>query len=558
MNMTTIVVFFPLIIFIVYYALKKLKILKTKRISLGFQSTIIAGVIASILLIALYKVDFILRVLTSPGGTDRVSRTTSEIIGGVNLWGTFSWILIFAIFGALYLLYELFKENKKELLVIELFTIVSLVILLLIRIDNISRLISFGMILIIIVVVYLAHYFYSKDKEFIDKSKVIYLVPFILFLLSGYLSKTAARFVFVFAPFVTLMAGYFLVSAGKELYKRKHLKLLSILIVIVIIAIFYVNADTSATQAKNTGSHLPGQWESSMLWLRDNTPEGSVVSHWWDYGYWTQAVGERPSTEDGGKGGSYWIYTLARYGMVAFEEDGPLTYFKSHNVDYVLYSWEEIGKYHAFSYLSSHKGPPGEYDRESTIGIFLLAQEKEVRNGTLYAYQGGWTFDQDIVIDNLVLPENRAGVGAILMTLDENRTLNNAPEAIIVYNDKQYNEKINCVYINGEKQTFDTNSSLDACIVFVDRYPNQQQKIDQGGIIFLSNKVYPGLFARLYILNEEVEGFEQVYSDNTPFAIFKSRVIGPIRIWKINYPEDVKVDQSFLEIPEDFLDWYGY
>ncbi|UCD03898.1 MAG: glycosyltransferase family 39 protein [Candidatus Woesearchaeota archaeon] len=556
------IVWFPVLILLMHYLIiKKFKI-KIKKVPSALVSTILAALVSlvgGIMVLGPALFAGLVRRIFSPGGAERVSRTTSEIIGGVNLWGTFSWVLIFGILGALYLLYSSFKESKKHLILLEIVTFISLYILLVPKISNQVRLLAFVIPTGILVIMYVYSYYKRGDKsKFITESKIAYLLPLIIFLVASYLSKTAARFVFVFAPFIALMAGYFLVSATKELYIRKNLRLLSILVIIVIVGIFYVNASTSASQAKNTGSHLPGQWESSMLWLRDNTPVDSVVSHWWDYGYWTQAVAERPSTEDGGKGHSYWIYTLARYGMVAFEEDDPLTYFKSHNVSYLLYSWEEIGKYHAFSYLASHKGPPGAYDRESVIGTFLLSQEKEVRNGTLYVYQGGWTFDQDIVLDNLVLPENKAGIGAFLITLDKNKTLIKAPEAAIVYNDKQFNEEVNCVYINGQKQIFDTNSSLDGCIVFIDLYLNQQEKVEQGAVLFLSNKVYPGLLARLYILNEEVEGFEEVYSDDVPFSIFRNRVIGPIKIWKISYPEDVKVDQSFLEIPEDFEEWYGY
>lgn len=558
---TIIVIFFPLLVFIVYFGLKKIKILCSKKISLSIFSIVISSILSVIGFFMVFNMNEVIRILTNPGGASRVSRTTSEIIGSSNLWGEFSWILIFAIFGGMYLLYECFKDSKKQLIIIECFAIISLTLLAFVKITGVLRIVNFSIVFGVIVLLYLyAYYKKEKNSKFVIESKIIYLLPLIVFMVTEYLSKTAARFVFIFAPFVCLMAGYFLVSAGKEIYSRKNLRLVSILVLIIIFGIFFSNANVSAKQAKQTGSNLMGQWESSMIWLRDNTPIGSTVSHWWDYGYWTQAVAERPSTQDGGKpGGSFFIYNLARYGMLAYDDMDALSYFKTNEVNYVLYSSEEIGKYHAFSYLASHTGPPGDYDRESVIGTFILYQQKEVRNGTLNTYTGGWAFDQDIVIDNLVLPENKAGVGAILATFDDNGKLLDAPEVIIVYNNKQFNKKLDCIYIGGEKQTWESNNSLDACIVFIDYYPNDQQRIADGGIVFLSSKVYPALFPRLYIMNEKIDGFEEVYTDNVPFAIYKNRIIGPIRIWNIDYPDYIKSEpERFHKEPEDFYEWYGY
>ena len=39
-------------------------------------------------------------------------------------------------------------------------------------------------------------------------------------------------------------------------------------------------------------------WRESLEWIKDNTPERSVISSWWDYGYWIQTIAERPSLVD--------------------------------------------------------------------------------------------------------------------------------------------------------------------------------------------------------------------------------------------------------------------
>jgi len=37
-----------------------------------------------------------------------------------------------------------------------------------------------------------------------------------------------------------------------------------------------------------------------MSWVRENTNPGEVFVHWWDYGYWVEYLGERPTLADGG------------------------------------------------------------------------------------------------------------------------------------------------------------------------------------------------------------------------------------------------------------------
>ena len=39
-------------------------------------------------------------------------------------------------------------------------------------------------------------------------------------------------------------------------------------------------------------------WNDSLKWIKNNTPENSVVASWWDYGYWIQTKSERATLVD--------------------------------------------------------------------------------------------------------------------------------------------------------------------------------------------------------------------------------------------------------------------
>ena len=61
------------------------------------------------------------------------------------------------------------------------------------------------------------------------------------------------------------------------------------------------------------------------------------------------------------------------------------------------------------------------------------------------------------------------------------------------------------------------------------------------------------LFAELYLYNKDSENFKVDYTDEDqiPLAIFNGRLIGPTKIWQINYPKNLKVPEHFYirELP---------
>jgi len=51
----------------------------------------------------------------------------------------------------------------------------------------------------------------------------------------------------------------------------------------------------------NSGTHLnisTNDWPDAMQWLRENTPEDTVIAAWWDYGYWISTLAERKTLAD--------------------------------------------------------------------------------------------------------------------------------------------------------------------------------------------------------------------------------------------------------------------
>ena len=124
-----------------------------------------------------------------------------------------------------------------------------------------------------------------------------------------------------------------------------------------------------------------------MKWVRENTNEGDVFAHWWDYGYWVQYLGQRPTISDGGHFQGFKDHFVGRYLLTTPKPETALSLMKSNNVSYLLIDPTDLGKYGAYSKIGSdEKG----IDRFSQIPIMIFNKETN-------SYRGGAFVDEDII-----------------------------------------------------------------------------------------------------------------------------------------------------------------
>ena len=229
-----------------------------------------------------------------------------------------------------------------------------------------------------------------------------------------------------------------------------------------------------------------------------------------------------------------------------------LEFLKTHKVNYILAVEEDIGKYPAYASIGADEN----YDRYSYISLFNLdlSQTKETRDETLYVFRGGMSLDQDIIYNNQVLPAWSAGIGGIILPVKNMKNENNTivadfgqPIAIIVYNNQQFNLPLECIYFDGEEYDFE-NAVVKGCLRIIPSIEQDGKTNVFGGAYYLSEKVRNTLFGQLYMLdNTKWEGFSLAYTDNMPLAIYQGRTIGPVKIWKVDYPSYVQEKPEYLE-----------
>lgn len=144
---------------------------------------------------------------------------------------------------------------------------------------------------------YVLPYLQASSEHIRDVSKLK------SFFAVGSLYKTIMLMIKVFFGFFYLA---FFWTYLTESLKRRYVKL-GICLGLVLL-VFLQQFSTSYLFSRGLTSSMHDDWLQGLLYLRYKTPEDSVIFTWWDYGYWIQYVGNRPSVTDGENAlGSYNI-----------------------------------------------------------------------------------------------------------------------------------------------------------------------------------------------------------------------------------------------------------
>ncbi len=407
---------------------------------------------------------------------------------------------------------------------------------------------------------------YYKDQQNLeqimswDKKYVFVLIWFVIMVVAA---RGANRLFFIFAPISAVVASYFTVWLTQTSLKIKNQSYRYIAIGAIALLLLSPLAspfqgviphfhETSLNQASFTGPGYSAQWQNTGAWARENLPENAVFGHWWDYGYWVQNGFGAATILDGANSIKYWNYLMGRHVLTGQTQEEALEFLKVHQGTHFLIVSDEIPKYGAYSSIGSDQN----YDRYSWITSFHMdpGQTTETRDGTLLTFTGSYALDDDFTWEGKVFPRQQAGIGGILLpitTFGEGEQANIAfgqPTAALFYNGQRVDVPLECVYYQGEMMWFE-EEGLGGCLRIMPVL-NGDGSLNNplGSGLYVSEEGVNALWTNLYIFEQnnpryDTSAFISVYNDDqTPLAIYQGRIIGPHKIWEINYPEGFTVD----------------
>jgi asparagine N-glycosylation enzyme membrane subunit Stt3 len=426
---------------------------------------------------------------------------------------------------------------------------------------------------------------YSKagDSSF-EKIRFEYIFLFSLFILTLFTARGAVRLIMVLGPIATIFVS-FLIMESFNWFRRQKDETMKLIVGVIVILILIAGLYTFTTYYGIVKSQAYGfvpssynlQWQNSMEWVRENTSEDAVFGHWWDYGYWVQSIGNRATVLDGGNAIAYWNYLMGRLVLTGDNQADALEFLYNHNTTHFLIDSTDIGKYTAFSSIGSNE----EYDRYSWFGTFIQDERQtlETKNKTLLVYSGGTNLDEDLIIteegQEILLPKGAAGIGAIILPFEisEEGESYGQPQAIIVYQGIQHKVDLRYLYIRDSFVDFE--SGIDAA-AFVMPMLEQQNggvaKNDQGAAMYISPRLFRGMLAQIYLLNDPLEKFSNFNLAHTesamvvnslrsqgmelPEFIYFQGIQGPIKIWEVEYTGKEEIKEEYLDKDyTKYIDW---
>lgn len=415
---------------------------------------------------------------------------------------------------------------------------------------------------------------YFKDKIEIKSENVIIMLLVFFMSLAG---VSALRLLFILAPIVCFAGVHTVIKIYQYSKKAKdelikiilYAVLIGLLILLVFTSVNYIR--TIKAQSEQIGSSANIQWQYSMKWVRENTQPNEIFVHWWDYGYWVQYMGERPTVTDGGHGNLYWDHLIGRYLLTTPNPNTALSFMKSQNVSYLLIDPTDIGKYSAYSSIGSDEETK---DRFSFIPTMVSnpSQVQETKNGTIRIYNGGYGLDEDLVYEDngkkIFIPVENSGIGGIILEKENGKF--QQPLAAYITNGNQINLPVRYLYYNYTLYDFKngTNSAVYV-IPQISQVNNGIQLDEEGALIYFSPRVVDSLVAQLYLMNDPkglYEGVELVHSEPDPLETYLetysgmrlneffyfSGLRGPLKIWEVNPSENIITLEEFSAISGEY------
>jgi len=408
-----------------------------------------------------------------------------------------------------------------------------------------------------------------KEKMRFSPEQLIILSWTVFMLIS---TRGAVRLFFVLTPFTCFSAGY-LISNLFKYYKKNKEELSKMILVLLIIgtliaSIFSFNNFLSASlvQAQSTGPSANYQWQKAMSWVRGNTLEDSIFLHWWDYGYWVEYLGERATLADGGHfQGTFRTHMIGRYILTNQNPDLALSFMKSNNVSHLLIDSTDLGKYGAYSKIGSDE--TGE-DRFASIPVIGLTSKDSGENSTRFVYQNAFPLYEDITVqtsegEKLLSKENTYFLGVVLEVGSDNSLVQ--PKAFFYQNNQQIIAPIRYAYLDGELMDFGGGIEGVAYVLkSIENDGGGGAQLDEfGALIYLSPKVFDSLFVQLYLMDDPFNKYpsiELAHSEEDSlieflkaqganignFVYYAGDFRGPIKIWNVDYPDDILEKEEFL------------
>ena len=289
----------------------------------------------------------------------------------------------------------------------------------------------------------------------------------------------------------------------------------------------------AVTSAKFRCNRIADYWLDSMVWINKNLDPSDRVTSWWDYGHWTNYLGDRKSVIGNAQASTGMIGRVAHDYIIGSTQDlaDSMNYFDSR---YALFDMELIGgstfggKYGALNYLGCvHEGATSYLEQPGTSNCEYEHSPERIAIPRTQTTANSCTISES---------QQRTGVYAYGLgkeAIDQTKPTYCVGETTIATG-----EKISATYYADRK---DANGDLVLSKGFI-RPIDEQNDVTYAEMVYNNQKVWPGANGTLtdgmedaktgfYTSNlykgyylEELPGFDLAYkSKNGEVKIYRMK-----------------------------------
>lgn len=146
----------------------------------------------------------------------------------------------------------------------------------------------------------------SSEEKKIKIKNLYYSFPLLLVWIISMLvvSLTSVRYGEFFVIPISIAGGFMLANLWNFPFKKNIPKDQSIAWIVILLIVSFISFSTSYYISNKTVSSVETRvtenWSDALKYVKNNTPEDSVVQTWWPYGYWVNAIAERKTLIGGG------------------------------------------------------------------------------------------------------------------------------------------------------------------------------------------------------------------------------------------------------------------
>lgn len=522
------------------------------RIPTGFASIVLTVLIllaAGMIFVPDFTSDFVLNLekrIEMPLGTDRFTISVSENQqpyfidprSGVDWWHSMYWYFFLFFAGAIYLFWEFAKIFGKYKIIATTFFTVFISFFIFSNFSSEQQYIEISKVfseqyihsLMVFVIAITGLYLYNwkkieENSQDIDKANLLLIAWFVISVIGA---RSAVRVLFELTMPAMIIAAHFLIKADELIKKATKDAVYRTGPYIIIAMVLMWSIPTSYAMGANTGSDINQYEENAMKWIRDNTTKDAVFTHWWDYGYWIQTMGERATTVDGGNYYFWRNYDNARYFMCGYNDSENMKVLKEFGYpNYLFFIDDDIFKFYQMAGIGERVTW---FDVLQYTGLYENSIGNKEEYPKLATFEsGGILLKEDMIIDgNFYDGYSTYIINVYLQT--RNETYANAYAQI--YNPLFGSKLMNMTCLCEEGKECSEMNEFPGCGLLID-----------GGMIFIPKKAMNMTFTRLYLLRENMTRFTLAYENEVPigYNTITNSYYTNIRIYKINYNETDKL-----------------